>query len=340
MAEAERQIRVARRLYEASAPERPWNELNQTERRPFIDQSCEGHHRDEGIAEAINFVALDFETANASLSSVCQVGIAEFSDGIATTKFESLINPEEYFDEINISIHGINGDDVVNAPIFSDIYDILAERLSGKTVVSHTLFDRSVLRQTVARYGLAEFECRWLDSARIVRRTWTAHAKHGYGLGSIASKLGIEFKHHNALEDATAAGMILIRAIAESGISLEEWMVRSFFPIGDDGLSLHGEGNPRGPLFGECLVFTGALAVPRREAADVAAELGCIVTDSVTKKTSILVVGDQDITRLATGQTKSTKHRKAEILIEAGNTIRIIGESDFMALCRLEMHPT
>jgi DNA polymerase III epsilon subunit-like protein len=107
MAEAERQIRVARRLYEASAPERPWNELNQTERRPFIDQSCEGHHRDEGIAEAINFVALDFETANASLSSVCQVGIAEFSDGIATTKFESLINPEEYFDKINISTHGI-----------------------------------------------------------------------------------------------------------------------------------------------------------------------------------------------------------------------------------------
>ncbi len=286
----------------------------------------------------MNFVALDFETANPSFSSICQVGIVEFRDGAESDSFVSLINPEDYFSEINISIHGIYPEDVANAPTFKDLYPILATYLSGKIVVSHTAFDRSVLRQTIARYHLPEIECRWLDSARVVRRTWVSHASEGYGLISIASKLGIEFKRHDALEDARAAGMVLLQAISESGINLEDWIARSLFPIGSDTRVLTREGSPSGGLFGEHLVFTGALVVLRREAADLAARIGCSVGDTVTKKTSVLVVGDQDITRLAAGHTKSSKHRRAEALIKAGSNIRIIGESDFMALCRAELN--
>jgi hypothetical protein len=42
MAEAERQIRVARALYEATGAKKPWNKLRLKERRPFIDRSCHG----------------------------------------------------------------------------------------------------------------------------------------------------------------------------------------------------------------------------------------------------------------------------------------------------------
>ncbi len=49
------------------------------------------------------------------------------------------------------------------------------------------------------------------------------------------------------------------------------------------------------------------------------------------KKTTILVVGDQDITKLA-GKEKSLKHRKAEGLITKGQPIRILRESDFKEL--------
>jgi DNA polymerase-3 subunit epsilon len=286
----------------------------------------------------MNFVAIDFETANPNFSSICQVGVVEFRDGAISESFVSLVNPEDYFSEINVSIHGIYPEDVENAPTFNDIYPSLVEHLSGKIVVSHTAFDRSVLRQTIAKYHLPEIDCRWLDSARVVRRTWLACASEGYGLISIASRLGIEFKHHDALEDARAAGLVLLRAISESGIGLENWVAKSLFPIGNETRVLAREGNPSGALFGEHLVFTGALVVLRREAADLAAQIGCSVGNTVTKKTSILVVGDQDITRLATGQTKSSKHRKAETLINDGSDIRIIGESDFMALCGSEIN--
>ena len=73
------------------------------------------------------------------------------------------------------------------------------------------------------------------------------------------------------------------------------------------------------------------MEIPRREAADLAASIGCSVASGVTKNTTLLVVGDQDVTKLA-GKTKSSKHLKAEQLITKGQEIRIIKESDFKEL--------
>ena len=74
--------------------------------------------------------------------------------------------------------------------------------------------------------------------------------------------------------------------------------------------------------------------LPRREAADLAALAGCKVDIGVTRSTMILVVGDQDIQRLA-GHTKSGKHRKSEDLVRSGQDIRILRESDFRELVKL-----
>jgi DNA polymerase-3 subunit epsilon len=146
--------------------------------------------------------------------------------------------------------------------------------------------------------------------------------------------LGIEFRHHAADEDARAAGEILIRAIRHSGMPLTAWLSRIKKPINitSDGSVTHQRtGNAEGPLAGETVVFTGALSIRRGEAADLAAQAGCDVADGVTKATTLLVVGDQDIRKLA-GHEKSAKHRKAEGLIAKGQAIRILGESDFVHL--------
>lgn len=90
-------------------------------------------------------------------------------------------------------------------------------------------------------------------------------------------------------------------------------------------------GNPDGPLYGLQIVFTGQLSIPRAEAAKLAAKLGLFVQRSVSKKTSLVVVGNQDI-RLPEWDEKSTKHRRAEELIAQGIDILIVSESDFFAL--------
>jgi DNA polymerase-3 subunit epsilon len=74
----------------------------------------------------------------------------------------------------------------------------------------------------------------------------------------------------------------------------------------------------------------------RAEAALMAAKIGCAVAAGVTKETTILVVGNQDARKLA-GHEKSSKHRKAENLIQKGQAIKIITEKDFGDLVRLSI---
>lgn len=278
----------------------------------------------------MDFVALDVETANASLSSICQVGLVSFRGGEVAESYSSLVNPQDDFDPINTSIHGITAEAVTVAPTFPAIWPDLRELLRGRVAVSHTMFDRSAVDQAARRYGLAECDCRWLDATRVVRRTWPQYARSGYGLSNLAEDFGIQFRHHDAMEDARATGLILVRAIKESGASIEEWLKLVAQPISPrEEHSIAQEGNPDGPLFGEVVVFTGALSMPRHDAAGLAAAAGCEVDTGITKRTTVLIVGDQDIGKLAPGVEKSAKHQKAEDRIAQGQPIRILRESDF-----------
>jgi DNA polymerase-3 subunit epsilon len=283
----------------------------------------------------LNFVALDVETANADMASICQIGIAKFTEGQLAEEWSTLINPEDYFDYINIDIHGITEESVKDSPTFPEIINTLDLLLKNTICVSHTHFDRVSIVRAFEKYNLVAIETVWLDSARVARRTWEECAWGGYGLANVCEKIGYSFRHHDALEDAKASGQILLAAINKTGLDIEEWLKRVKQPIDPSnsscGSAVSREGNPEGELSGEILVFTGALEIPRREAADLAASIGCTVAPGVTKKTSMLVVGDQDISRLA-GKEKSSKHLKAEQLISKGQKIRVIKESDFKEL--------
>ncbi|MFH1446069.1 MAG: exonuclease domain-containing protein [Chloroflexota bacterium] len=283
-------------------------------------------------------MAIDVETANADMASICQIGIAKFKNGMLSDEWKSYVDPEDYFDGINVSIHGIDETTVKDAPTFPELSDTLCSYLEGTVVVCHTHFDRVAIRQAHQRYNVIAPECTWLDSAMVTRRAWTECARKGYGLYNVCRMLGYEFKHHDALEDAKAAAHIFLTASNVTGLDIDNWLKRIRQPIdptaSSAGAAIKRDGNPEGALFGEVIVFTGALEIPRREAADLAATVGCQVTSGVTIKTTILVVGDQDLKKLS-GHEKSSKHRKAEELIVKGVPIRILKESDFRELARL-----
>jgi len=281
----------------------------------------------------MQFVALDVETANPDLASICQVGIVSFEGGAVAATWQRLINPEDFFDEWNVSIHGIAEGDVRGAPTLPQLFADLQGLIENQIVVCHTSFDRVALGRAFEKYGLPRIDCTWLDSARVVRRAWPQFASKGYGLANISDALGIVFRHHEAKEDARAAGEVVLRAITDTGKTIDEWLIQVERPISDQQIAR--QGNPGGSLFGEVVVFTGALSIPRREASKMAADAGCTVSENVINSITLLVVGDQDIRRLA-GQEKSSKHRKIEELITNGHSIRILGESDFIRLIGLE----
>jgi len=279
----------------------------------------------------MRFIAVDLETANPRMSSICQIGIVVFEDGREVAADARLVDPRDYFDPYNVAVHGITEEDVRGAPRFSDLHGWLCQQTRGQIVACHTHFDRVALGQACGLHRLEPLPCNWLDTAQVARRAWSDVAHSGYGLSKLARRFGIKFEHHDALHDARTAGLILLRAMEETGFDVAQWVERCRRGISSQA-PIRRKGDGDGPLVGESIVFTGALEMPRREAADLAHEAGAAVESGVTKHTTMLVVGDQDIDKLA-GHEKSSKHRKAEQLIANGQHIRIVGEADFMSLC-------
>ena len=83
----------------------------------------------------MNFVALDVETANADMAAICQIGIARFANAVMTDEWKSYIDPQDYFDGIKGSIHGIDEAVVAGAPTFGALVNTINGLLNGHVVV-------------------------------------------------------------------------------------------------------------------------------------------------------------------------------------------------------------
>ena len=85
-------------------------------------------------------------------------------------------------------------------------------------------------------------------------------------------------------------------------------------------------------LSGQYLVFTGKLQITRKEATAFVEKVGCCVQSSVTRKTTLLVLGSQKEKRLRQGHRRSLKHDAAKKRIKEGQELRIIPQEEFYQL--------
>lgn len=290
-----------------------------------------------------NFISIDFETANPSLDSICQIGMSEFDNGIITQKWNYYVDPEDWFDPMNIKIHGITPEMVIGKPTFKALYPNIINILSDRIIVHHTAYDKTAFNQVCNKYNLEIPSIKWLDSSKIVRRTWLQFKDRGYGLSSVCNFLGIELKHHDALNDAIASGKIVLSAISETGLSINEWLEKIKLPItpgvrrnsadyaADYKSRINKEGNPNGEFYGEVIVFSGTFFQPKENLSIIASDKGCKVESGFTSRTTMLVVGTQNPKALK-GEEKSSKHKAAENRIANGEDVRILSENDFMSM--------
>ena len=199
----------------------------------------------------LTFNSIDVETANADRASICQIGIVHVRDGEIEDQWQTLVNPEDWFDPWNVSIHGIDKNDVRRSPKLPELRGELCARLRGSILVSHTSFDRVAVERAIARYELEPIQVTWLDSARIARRAWPeSYGRSGYGLKNIANDLDISFRHHDALEDARAAAEIVLRSCASTEMDIEGWLRRIDRPVfpSSSGPSTKREGKRGGTV--------------------------------------------------------------------------------------------
>ena len=138
----------------------------------------------------MDFVALDVETANADMASICQIGIARFRNGTLADQWKTYVDPQDHFDAVNVSIHGIDASIVEGAPRFGALAGRIQHAIHNAVVVTHTAFDRLALHQARTKCHAPPFACTWLDSACVARRTWRELSKSGYGLSNVCKMIG------------------------------------------------------------------------------------------------------------------------------------------------------
>ncbi|MEC5423809.1 3'-5' exonuclease [Virgibacillus sp. C22-A2] len=162
----------------------------------------------------MNFVSIDFETANEKRFSPCAIGIVVADEHKIIDEYYSLINPMMDFSSFNTQIHGITERDIIDAPTFAELWPTLNNYLYKNLVIAHNAsFDMSVIRHTLDHFNLPYPDMDYLCTANISKRVWPE--LHNHKLNTLAAHHGITFEHHHALEDARVAAKVLLQAITE-----------------------------------------------------------------------------------------------------------------------------
>ncbi len=176
--------------------------------------------------KGLNFVAIDFETANEQISSVCSLGIVVVENGKIIAQKYQLFRPHEFrFHWRNIKVHGIQPEEVKNKPSFKQYWKSINEILSGQHVVAHNAaFDMRALMAVLEVYGLEYPDLTYSCTVKISRRTWPG--LQAYKLNLMGERLGLKFRHHHALDDAIMCAEVFIAAAKELSVKSVEELLR------------------------------------------------------------------------------------------------------------------
>ena len=160
----------------------------------------------------MHFTAFDFETANNSRTSACEIGLSRVEGGKVLETKSWLIKPVGPFLPWNIRIHGIRPDHVVDAPTWEELWPELAPYVEGQVLVAHNAsFDVTVLRDSCLHYGIPVPQFQFFCSLQVARGTW--HALPSYSLGGLAEAHGLEpMNYHRAGDDAETCARIVLKA--------------------------------------------------------------------------------------------------------------------------------
>jgi len=165
----------------------------------------------------INFVAIDFETADPT--HPCSLGIAVVEDSKITLVKQWLIKPAcyPYFHFYSQKIHGIKKEDVEFQPEFDGLWPQIKPYIENQIIVAHNAhFDVGILRKTLIHYKIPIPRFTSFCSYTTARIAWKDSKKAS--LDFLCEQEGIEFEHHNADSDAYACAKLFLRELEILGI--------------------------------------------------------------------------------------------------------------------------
>ena len=177
------------------------------------------------MIQGLDFIALDFETATARRSSICEAGICIVKDGKIVDTKSWLVQPEgNVYSWWNIQVHGIQPKETADAPSFAELWNTELKSYFEQTpvlVAHNAVFDASCLRHALEESGVALPDLRVFCSCRAARHLYDFPSN---SLENLCYEFDINCEnHHRAGADAVMCAKLFLREIKDAGwASLDE----------------------------------------------------------------------------------------------------------------------
>jgi len=180
----------------------------------------------------MNFIAVDFETANSHRSSICSVGFAIVENGNLVGSEHIYIKPTpNYYDRTNTILHGIDDSHTKDKKSFQQQWKDLKKYFHKQTIVAHNAsFDcsalRSVLDTSKLEYPDLDYHCTY----RLAKECLPLPT---FKLNDVSNHFKIQLNHHNAESDAKASALIALKLCDKHKVSSLEELSKSLgFQVG------------------------------------------------------------------------------------------------------------
>jgi len=162
----------------------------------------------------MNFLALDFETANYYQDSACALGLVRVENNIIIKEASFLIRPP-YKHFVFTYIHGITWEDVEGKPTFEQHWSSIKPFFDDiDFAVAHNAgFDRNVLRACCERHRLNKPDVDFRCTMKLSRKVFGFYPTN---LPSVCRHFNIDLQHHDALSDTLACAKIMIEILKKT----------------------------------------------------------------------------------------------------------------------------
>lgn len=170
-----------------------------------------------------DYIVLDIETPNHKNSSICSIAFIQVKENVIIKKESYLINPEDRFDDKNMSINRITPMMVKDAITLDKFWHTYGNLLTNNVIVGHNIkFDISAITKALSKYKIKIPEFKIICTLELSKKYFNLE---NYNLDKICQHLKIEFNgHHDALCDTEACYNIFNLIMSNYNLEINDIM--------------------------------------------------------------------------------------------------------------------
>ncbi len=289
-----------------------------------------------------NYTIIDIETTGLSTEydSIIELAAIKVRNNKIEDTFSTLVKPFKgiELDQFIIQLTGINQNMIDEAPDINEVLKNYVGFIGDDIIIGHNVnFDINFIYDEICRDLGQYLENDYIDTLRISRKLFKSEKHHR--LMDVSERLNVKYEGaHRAVNDCFITKEVYdgMKSLIEENIGIESFKIlfnkskqyhhyTKYEHLSSDEI-ISDEDNK---LYGKTCVITGTLKkYSRNEALAAIERIGGIVSNSVTKKTNYLILGNNDYCS-AIKDGKSSKQKKAENYKLQGQDIEIITEATF-----------